>query len=747
MMRWLFALLFLLLLSEVVRGQSGNPLEEINPTTATPGGRFSQLPIEITAEGETRYEGGVAIAEKHVVIHYGDVAIYCDHAEYNPDTHDVLVKGHVRLYRGDYAFVCDRAVYNLETKRLYAADFAGAKLPFEITGSNLTSFESNQYQIYDGTFTTSDSSQPDYYVRAKGMRIYTGDRIIFTNATVYVKDIPVFWFPYLYQPLNNQFVLLVSPGYSSVYGAYFVSDIGFPIYDKVNAILHLNGSTLRGPSLGIDINYALGENEENTGKLRTYFINDLDPNINQTALGRPPIDPGRYRITYESRTFLASDTSLVVDVSKFSDKFFLEDFYPYEFQVDPHPDSYVELIKQGDAYALSGFVRYQTNDFLQTTERLPEFSWEVVRTPLLNSPIYYESTTTAGWYELAQATGALNPDYASFRFDTFHQLSFPHTYFGFLSIVPRAGFRTTYYQKTGDVIEANPSSGIPFGSVIYEPPGTRVVFNAGFDASFKLSHIYEGVQAHWLGLDGLLHVIQPYADYAWVSTPNIGPGKILPFDRYLTSTYLPPIDFPEFTATDSIAHESVLRLGVMNKFETRRDNGTWTWLTIDTFFDVNFKNPFEQNYYSDLQAQVRFNPVPWLNFTEFAQLPAFEKKQFWEFNSVLTWTVTPNIDVTLLHSYLNHNPLEPRTNSLYLQTYFRLNSNWGFSILESYDQTTGRLGVQKYTFHRDLSSWIASLGMYENNNGGGKTNFGIELILTLKAMPKFGFPLNLSPGL
>jgi LPS-assembly protein len=730
---------------------SSNPMAELTE----PGGKFGQAPVEITSEGQTRYEGGLAIAENHVVIHYGDVAIYCEYAEYNTETHDVFVKERVRLYRGDYAFVCDRAVYNLETKRLYMADFAGAKLPFEITGTNLTSFSSDEYQIYDGSFTTSDSSQPDYRIQAKGIRIYPNDRIIFTNAWVYVKDVPIFWFPYLYQSLNNQHVLLISPGYNSDYGEYVVTDIGFPVFDHFDAILHLNAYSLRGPALGIDINYDLGlpeQDQQDSLKMKTFFIEDKGANINDTSLGREPVDAGRYRISYQSRTFLASDTSLVIDVNKFSDAYLMEDFFPYEFQVDPQPQTYFELIKAGDAYALSLFARYQVNDFFQTTEKLPEASWEVVRTPLFNSPIYYEATTTAGWYQLAQPVGTffnptLNPDYSSFRFDTFHQLSYPNTYFGFLSLVPRAGFRTTYYSRTGDVTQGDPSLGIPFGSVVYEAPGTRFVFNAGFDTSFKLSHIYEGVQAHWLGLDGLLHVIQPYADYSWVSTPNIGPGQVLPYDRYLTSTYLPPIDFPEFTATDSIAHESVLRLGILNKFETRRDNATFQWLTADTFFDINFKNPYEQTYYSDIQEQIRFNPVPWLYLTEEAQVPWIDRKQFWEFNTVLTWTITPSIDLTLLHSYLNHNPLEPKTNSTYLQTYFRINSNWGFSILEEYDQTTGRLGVQKYTFHRDLSSWVASLGLYEDNNGGGKTTYGVELILTLKDLPKYGFPVNLSPGL
>ena len=137
--------------------------------------KFGEFPVEITA-GETKFEGGIAIAQRNVVIHYGDVAIYCEYAEYNPDTHDVLLKDHIRVYRGDYAFVCDRAVYNLETKKLDAADFGGAKTPFEFTGENLSSIQENEYRVYNGSLTTSDSSKPDYYLKARGMRIYPDDR-------------------------------------------------------------------------------------------------------------------------------------------------------------------------------------------------------------------------------------------------------------------------------------------------------------------------------------------------------------------------------------------------------------------------------------------------------------------------------------------------------------------------------------------------------------------------------------------
>src|SRR6478736_6117720 len=85
-------------------------------------GSFADVPIEINAE-ETRLEAGMAVADKNVVIRYGEILIYCDMAQYNPDTRDVLATGNVRIYREGMLFTGERALYNLETKRLSGADF------------------------------------------------------------------------------------------------------------------------------------------------------------------------------------------------------------------------------------------------------------------------------------------------------------------------------------------------------------------------------------------------------------------------------------------------------------------------------------------------------------------------------------------------------------------------------------------------------------------------------------------------
>src|SRR6201993_1322185 len=118
------------------------------------GGGTGTIPIEINSE-QTRFEGGIAVAEGDVVVRYTDVTIYCDYAEYNPDTHDIVLRGNVRFFRERYAFVADRAIYNLQTKVLKMADFGGPKQPFEIIGDTLLSLKENEYTILNGFITTS----------------------------------------------------------------------------------------------------------------------------------------------------------------------------------------------------------------------------------------------------------------------------------------------------------------------------------------------------------------------------------------------------------------------------------------------------------------------------------------------------------------------------------------------------------------------------------------------------------------
>ncbi len=732
------------------------------------------IPVEINSQ-QTRFEGGIAVAEGDVVVRYADVTIYCDYAEYNPTTHEIVLRGNVKLYRDRYAFTADRAIYNLQTKELKMSDFGGPKQPFQVIGDTIVSFKENEYTILNGLITTSDTSKPDYQLRARTIRIYTDDRIILSNVTLFLGRTPVFWFPYIYQSLNSQFSYNLDPGYNSTWGAYLLTSITFPIATNVSGTVHLDLRTSRGPALGMDANYHLGQHNESYGHLRLYGMFDQSPNINETALGRAPIDSGRYRVLYQSRTYITEDLSAVVDFNKLSDQYFLQDFYPNVFAYDPQPDTYFELLKRGEAYTLSAQTRVQVDNFQETVERLPELSWEVARTPLFNGPIFYEATTSASWLHRAFASqtgnqsidlqaGALNPDYNSYRVDSFHQFLYPKTYFGWLSVVPSVGFRGTYYSTTGSFTESDPSNPLPEGLLTEHGGRVRFALNTDVEASFKLSKVFEGVQERSLGLDGLRHVFQPYADFSWVSQPTIRPSDILPFDQYIPSTRLQAIDFPQYLSIDSLDRWTILRLGMRNRLQTRRDSSTLNWLDLDTFFDVDFDNPLAQvippsttsvsrsnplvpskELFSNVFNRVRFQPVPWLYLSVDSQVPLLDKG-FWEINTTCDWLINPNIEFRIGHQYLQSNPYYQDSSELSFYTYLRLNDNWAFSIYEDYEFKTGLLNQQTYSLHRDLSSWVGAVGLNITNNGTGKRQIALVLTFTLKDLPRFGLPLNLNVG-
>ncbi len=80
--------------------------------------------------------------------------------------------------------------------------------------------------------------------------------------------------------------------------------------------------------------------------------------------------------------------------------------------------------------------------------------------------------------------------------------------------------------------------------------------------------------------------------------------------------------------------------------------------------------------------------------------------------------------------------------------YARLSENWGFSMNHIYEATDSTLEYQSYSIHRDLSSWILSVGglIRQNRGGSGSDDFGVVLTMTLKDFPQVSLPLDLDPN-
>lgn len=724
---------------------------------------FGEIPIEIDSLN-TRYEGGVAIAEDNVVIHYDEVTIYSDYAQYNPDTRDVLVRGNVRIYNGGQLFTGERAIYNLETKQLRGSDFSGDQYPFRFSAGTISSTNPKEYLVKDAIFTTSDSSKPDYQIKAKSVRIYPGDRVIFTNATFYLGKLPVFWFPYLWQSLQEDTSFTITPGFNSIWGAFALGQYTFPISDTAVGQVRLDLRSTRGIGVGFESRYTYGKNEMSWGNFRSYYIDDASPGTSRTGDRTLIINPNRYRIGLEDRHYFTDDIYANINFQRLSDPEILGDFFEGEYYVNPQPDNVVSVTKWDENYTLTLITRYQLNRFFETTERLPEFVLDTKRQPIFgDSGLFYEGESGAAYLRRGFGSGSQVQDYDTYRLDSFHQISYPGTYFGFLSFDPRVGVRGTYYGKSGIVGEPalalaaeqmlqvdNSLTPRPINSFITnDGPVFRPVVNAGFESSFKFSRAFEQVQSRGWGLDGLRHVVQPYLDASFVYAGK-DPEELYQFDRYNPSTQLPPLDFPEFTGVDSITDWSVVRLGVHNRLETRRDNQTFSWLDLDTFVEVNLDEPkypgvtYEEGTFSNVFNNLKWNPVPWFHLNIASQLPLLDSG-FTEVNTSLNFFVNSDLQFTVGDRYINGNPFFENSNQVSFGGFYRFNENWSVDFSERYEFEVGRLESQYYEINRALSSWVASFGVYIDNNGT-KTDYGVLLTFTLKQMPDVSFPVAFDPA-
>jgi hypothetical protein len=558
----------------------------------------------------------------------------------------------------------------------------------------------------------------------------------------------------MYQSLDDSFTYMVSPAYLSSWGPSILGRVAMPITDDIKATFRLDYRSRRGLAFGFDPEIRFGKNKQSWANIRTYFLKDDNPEINQTSELRVPISEGRYRVSLRSRAILAEDIYATADITKLSDRYVLQDFFQSEFQVNPQPDNIVGVTKTHPHYTLTLLSRFQANEFFETTERLPELAFDVPRMPLFGGPIFYESETSLAQLNRNFPDISLNDEYSSLRFDSFHQFTYPNTYFGWLSVVPRVGFRATYYSQTRDLTKTmftpNPDPLIPDFIVPDETPlfkggnKLRTVFNGGVESSFKITRTWEGAQSSAIGLDGLKHVIQPFTNFSWVTTNMSDPAEILQFDRYRGSTQLRPIDFPQFTTIDSIDNWTILRLGVRNRLLTRRDDTTVSWMSMETSIDVNFDNPYDETQYSNLFNSLSFTPVPWMSFGISSQVPVFEKG-FTEFNTSISVQPIPNLQVSFAHRYLNSAPFFVNSSLYVLGGYYRIDDNWGVGFSEQYEGTSGVLEQQRYSIYRDLTSWVASVGAIVRDNGGVK-EYGVLLTFTLKALPKFSFDLNFDPA-
>lgn len=709
---------------------------------ANPAPTQQKIPIEITADGDNRYEGGIAYAEGNVIVRYGDDVLYADQITFDQKKRLITAQGNVSIYTLGRIYRGHHLEFNVDSKLVKSLDFRTVQERLMMAGSSLENPRENHFIAKDAILTTENRENPSYRLKASTIELHPDEWVVMKNVAVYIGPVPVMWLPYVAIPTDDDFDSFdFTLGSNSRLGIYLKGAYTTALDHRTTITPHVSYFSRRGIGYGLDGTFDPRPGDR--ARLKSFFIQDNGSDITMNDPTRAPLeDDTRYRVSYQHKFQISPEFTTTADINVWSDRFITEDFFPSEFSLERQPDTYMDLTYYDPNFTGTLLARVQTNNLFNVTERKPEFSLEFKEQPLAWG-LYYtgESSVVNFERQFDRDALAVGPNPSSVRYDTYHQISYPRQYFGWLAVNPRAGVRGTIHTRSNSPAITDNST----------PESSRLAFNLGVDASFKVSKVWADVQdADW-GVDGLRHVLQPYVNASYTPEPNETPRDFVGYDNRLPSTRISPLHWQTFNSIDSINELTAVRHGIRNRLQTKRDGVNVDLIDWDLYGQANITRNRDMGIlvdevYSHIYSNLSIYPLPWLRYDSYMAF-GITSDAFHEFENRLTWQIHPAIELSLGHLFLDNidytDPSFPtgifnieNSNLFYLSSYWRLNENWKISQSLSFEANDGRLQEQRYAIYRDLRAWDLGVGTIIRDNRRLEDEFVIYMTLTLKAFPE-----------
>ena len=444
----------------------------------------------------------------------------------------------IHAFAGTVKFSADRIAADQRTSTVVATGNVEASLhPFRLLAEELSHDKEGVYTFSDPTtFTTCTNECGHMHWRATGGAEYLGGRYVgMRNMCLYFWEIPVIWVPYWRYPLDTEYGLRFMPGYTSRWGAYLLSKYVYRLIGDSSdeeGSLGLRGSSridLRsknGVALGQSLDWQLGDLGEGGFKVYHAWDRDYDRYSRHWRDSShwhyrhwgSDVEESRWAVELFHR-WQPTERDIVRGRGVvFSDSHMASDFlrdhtltFQNEFATG-YSGNELSWEHYENPFAFGVSVSGPLNRFYEGVSRLPEVYFDIAPQPLFGLPLNYESSTRLGYLDrhaarYGRSADGINPftyapgtwaDYNTFRLDTYHRVTAPMKFADVLSVVPRVGYRGTYWGESG-----------------YESTDGRSRAGATGDGMYR-SIVEGGVTfaargTAWLD-DRWQHMLEPYLD-------------------------------------------------------------------------------------------------------------------------------------------------------------------------------------------------------------------------------------------
>ena len=235
-----------------------------------PPGRSAQDMVQLEAR-QQRKVGNVFYADGDVEIHYGEIRLRADHAQYDVDTGAARVTGHVRYDTdtqsleardGDYNLKTGKGVFHqvkgtVRAVRLPNRNVLVSQNPFSFSAREVRRTGESTYEIYRAWVTVCPPDKPKwkFYTRRGTIHVERNARL--QDATFHLLGVPILYLPFASVPVGEHLrqsgFLAPEIGQSTLKGFIVGDAFYWAPTEWFDATVNGENYSRRGPALIADL--------------------------------------------------------------------------------------------------------------------------------------------------------------------------------------------------------------------------------------------------------------------------------------------------------------------------------------------------------------------------------------------------------------------------------------------------------------------------------------------------------------
>jgi lipopolysaccharide assembly outer membrane protein LptD (OstA) len=400
--------------------------------------------------------------------------IFGDELVWNVTTGDFEAIGNVLLVSPTSRLSAERVVFNTKTGKgsFYTASgtaslgargaqdrsmFGTLEPDIMFYGELIEKIGDDRYRITNGSFTTCVQPTPRWDVITGSATIELEDYATMRNAVLRVKDVPIFYLPVMYYPIQSDDratgFLLPTYGASSVRGQSISNAFFWAINRSQDMTLLHDWFTNTGQGFGAEYRYMLAPGAE--GYFRGYRIAQQESEVQSG--GATTVLP--QETSYELRGAL-SQTLPGGFRARANVDYFTSLASQQLYNTDIYYSSRSQRTVNGSLTGVWGGVsltgQFLRSEYFQSETQstvngyAPSIRADISSKRIGSLPMYFAMTTEAANYLQIARTGTAEQDSSLMRVDVQPNLRAALTKWPFLNVNATVGFRNTYYNESLD---------------------------------------------------------------------------------------------------------------------------------------------------------------------------------------------------------------------------------------------------------------------------------------------------------